>query len=324
VLLVLYSLGIANPAHVAERQLKSTEEGNYEEPVPVPPHCGRSRFNAEHAVSHGEGWEEEEPLEVGKRIVGGQVSRNGEWPWLVSMNVDMWGSGRFDFHACGGTIISDRWILTASHCFLLSGNLKPSSWRMRLGEHNLKDDNDTAVLEEVEKIITHPLRNAADLIDHDITLVKLARPIAFNEYIGTVCLPDPEDTFPAGTPCVVAGWGDVQEGAGRGAAEVNHIRLPVIERETCRKLYQNAGYFFESSQITSTTICAGHLEGGMSACQGDSGGGLICYNRQEQKWLIAGVVSYARGCARENSPGIYARVSKFLPWIEETIAKNTP
>jgi hypothetical protein len=43
------------------------------------------------------------------RIVGGDPALEGEWPWMVSLD-DRSG------HFCGGTLITNRWIVTASHC----------------------------------------------------------------------------------------------------------------------------------------------------------------------------------------------------------------
>lgn len=43
------------------------------------------------------------------RVVGGQNADKGEFPWLVSIT-------RRGGHFCGGTIINNRFILTAGHC----------------------------------------------------------------------------------------------------------------------------------------------------------------------------------------------------------------
>lgn len=45
------------------------------------------------------------------RIVGGSESSPGDWPFLVALL-----GGPEEVFYCAGVIISDQWVLTASHC----------------------------------------------------------------------------------------------------------------------------------------------------------------------------------------------------------------
>jgi secreted trypsin-like serine protease len=62
---------------------------------------------------------------------------------------------------------------------------------------------------------------------------------------------------------------------------------------------------------------------GKDSCQGDSGGPLMKYmnDNGQNYWYLAGVVSFGKGCGREDTPAIYTKVSEYIPWIMDKISQ---
>merc|ERR1711981_1467107 len=109
--------------------------------------------------------------------------------------------------------------------------------------------------------------------------------------------------------CFTSGWGTLSSG-GSATNNLQYVRVPAITNSQC-----NAAY---GGSITDTMLCAGYPNvGGKDACQGDSGGPFVCNDNGNA--VIAGVVSWGIGCAHPNYPGVYARVTSVLSWIQSNM-----
>jgi secreted trypsin-like serine protease len=68
-------------------------------------------------------------------------------------------------------------------------------------------------------------------------------------------------------------------------------------------------------------MCAGNPQYNKDSCQGDSGGPLMY--ESNGSWIVSGVVSYGDECAKKDRPGVYARVSYYLPWIRSVTGSSS-
>ncbi|XP_078264732.1 enteropeptidase [Rhinoraja longicauda] len=236
------------------------------------------------------------------RIVGGNEAVDGTWPWIVSLHF-------IGHHICGATLIGKQWLVTAAHC-VYGRSLVLSRWQAVLGLHaqlNLTSPQ-TQVL-AIDRILINPQYNRRTK-NGDITLLHLESAVQYTDYVQPACLPDSKQHFPAGMTCAIAGWGAVNEG-GPPPGVLQEAEVPLIATQNCQK--QLPQY-----NITHNMLCAGFEKGGIDTCQGDSGGPLVC--KQDDQWFLAGVTSFGWGCARPHSPGVYARITAFVDWIQEVLA----
>ncbi|XP_050545981.1 venom protease-like isoform X7 [Daktulosphaira vitifoliae] len=247
------------------------------------------------------------------RIYGGNASQLGDWPWMVALGIkEVEKKNRIQKWPCAGTLISDRHVLSAAHCFSRKHQLQLNT--ARFGninlDPNISDGVSSTIDIGIKNITVHELYDPKNTT-HDIALLELELPVHFNEFIQPICLPGSVN-FSDDTMLTVAGWGTTAEDPEN--TNLMQVSVPIVKNKICKRLYPHL-------PIDEKVICAGNLKGGQDSCQGDSGGPLMW--KIEDKYYIVGIVSYGLLCAEPNQPGVYTRVTYYKKWITRQIKRRT-
>ncbi|XP_039620613.1 CUB and peptidase domain-containing protein 2-like [Polypterus senegalus] len=251
---------------------------------------------------------------VTTRILNGQASQPGRWPWQVSLRY-----GRT--HICGGSVIANRWVLTAAQCILqpFQNQYDLEPWEVHLGIHVLQGENTGMVRSKVRRLIPHEKYNKSTT-ENNIALIELEQPVPYSHLIQPVCLPKSGHTFQLNGTCYVSGWGAVGDGQEPlpYPGILQELRVPLVGPRKCGCLYRLPSQLSgQPVNITDAMICAGFQEGGSGACQGGNGGPLVSRRQTDGSWVQAGIVSWGVGCGIPNKPVIYTRVSSSTAWIQK-------
>ncbi|GLV39372.1 snake [Carabus blaptoides fortunei] len=245
-------------------------------------------------------------------IVGGTPAEPGEFPHMALVGYRNY-ENEIEWN-CGGTLISELYVLTAAHC---THTRLGQPAVIRLGELNLASDNDGSEPKdfEVAQVIRHPKYRQPEKY-HDIGLIRMSRPVDFNKFIHPACL---WTKFIVNQNKTIAtGWGHT-EYAGKRSDILQKVALDIIENNKCGTFYNDVQRQLPRG-VQSTMMCAGSLEGSKDTCQGDSGGPIQITNHENQcLFYIVGITSFGKGCGSANSPAVYTRVSEYLDWIENTV-----
>ncbi|KAG5873545.1 hypothetical protein JTB14_007353 [Gonioctena quinquepunctata] len=255
------------------------------------------------------------------KIFDGQETALDEFPWMVLLQyMNSAGNRRW---SCAGTLISNRYVLTAAHC--VTGDILQKVGRLvtaRLGEYNTETEidckssrncNQRPLDMAIDSIIAHPGydNNNANRYD-DIALIRLSRAVTYTNYIRPICLPEPNESANLGEPVTVAGWGKTER-LNRSPIKLK-VEIPIAEREQCTQKFSSESIILRDSQI-----CAGGQRG-RDSCTGDSGGPLMKTSKSDpSQWYQEGIVSFGAQCGSEGWPGIYTKVADYLPWIHNTV-----
>uniref|UniRef100_A0A182R0N2 Peptidase S1 domain-containing protein n=1 Tax=Anopheles farauti TaxID=69004 RepID=A0A182R0N2_9DIPT len=243
-------------------------------------------------------------------IVGGETAKNGEFPHhaLLGYPPEDASSQAYRF-ICGGTLISDRFILTAAHCFSHENPVV-----VRLGEYDLTVDSTTQLDFGIAEIIRHPsYRNRYSY--HDVALIRLNETVLFSKVVRPACL----WTEPAlnVSRFVATGFGKLDEGS-ELSTKMMKVQLDLFPSTDCSEMFQGLRKF--ENGIDKGQLCVGSLVGGKDTCQGDSGGPLQTLTEPRSCiYNIVGVTSLGAACGVGNSKAIYTNVAHYLDWIEQIV-----
>ncbi|TKS72980.1 Ovochymase-2 [Collichthys lucidus] len=264
------------------------------------------------------------PMVPSLRVVGGAEASYGSHPWLVSLQ-------NRGSHFCGGAILTDRWIMTAAHCFASLSKEFLSGVRAVVGEFDQRVDDEEEQVFDIKSVSVHEKYRHALPMSYDIALMELNQPVRLGARVRPICLPLPDENIPPETSCIVGGWGRLKE-KGRLPAVLREVQLDLVDPAKCKYVLQTIKSSFLNQRPAMTVLCAGPERGGRDACQGDSGGPLVCPSGSGGgHWVALGVTSWGKGCgrswgnnssrppSRRGSPGVFTDVRLLLPWIKRKL-----
>ncbi|XP_070789837.1 hepatocyte growth factor-like protein [Pituophis catenifer annectens] len=233
-----------------------------------------------------------ERIEARARIVGG---RPGNSPWTVSIR------NREGVHFCGGSLVKEEWVISTRLCFS-SCDADLTGYYVLLGtlfkNPGPNDPNKQAI--PIIKIVCGPSESL-------VVMLKLERPALLNQRVALICLPPERYIVPENTQCEIAGWGST---GGTGNENVlNVARLPVMNNQNCSVALKG--------RLKENELCTSPLKVGVGACEGDFGGPLACLT--QECWVLQGVITPLRICARKDVPATFIRISMYVDWINKVM-----
>ncbi|KAK9296002.1 hypothetical protein QLX08_009849 [Tetragonisca angustula] len=244
------------------------------------------------------------------RITDGVAANRGEFPYQVSIQYGQPPLVKFS-HACGGSILNERTILTAGHCILNNRKV-----RVVVGKYQLNVEESTQQVVDVARSVVHSGYKGG-VAQHDIALMFLSTPLKLNSAVQPVSLPTQGQKQTG--QAVLSGWGSTSKSIFPSMPNVlQKAVVPILDNADCYKQLTSQPVSGQKPELFDTQVCSGIAGKEVSACSGDSGGPLA--QNVGGKHVQVGIVSWGMmPCGSSHMPSVYTRVSSYIDWIHSQL-----
>ena len=153
---------------------------------------------------------------------------------------------------------------------------------------------------------------------YDFAVIETSSMELDDDSRSATCLPAPfrhvsaNDGTSTEPKCFAAGWGALSTN-GIYPFELRSVALNVFSYDYCLATSKYQPRDLEEP----ISFCAGYIDGHKDTCSADSGGPFVCIVNDVA--VLYGLVSFGFDCAHPDYPGVYAKVSSQVNWIENVI-----